>query len=127
VRLPGNLGQQPIARGGEARQVRIVAFGDDEDVNGSLRIDVTECKRALSFKHLGGRYLPGHDFAEQAIGHGPILTCDLLVGPATDMVASLRSRWSAARSQCREIGTETSWSGGIREAGQGARVPRDIW
>jgi len=50
VRLPGNLGQQPVRGGSEAGQVRIVRFRDDEHVNRGLRIDVTKCKRALSFE-----------------------------------------------------------------------------
>src|SRR5258708_18264574 len=58
-------------------------------MNGRLRIDVTECERALSFEHARGRHLTGRDFAEQAIGHGPILTCGMLSGLPTDMVAGL--------------------------------------
>ena len=64
VRLPGDLGQQPVGGDREASQVRIVRFRDDEHMNRGLRIDVTECKRALSFEHARGRDVAGHDFAE---------------------------------------------------------------
>ncbi len=48
VGLCHHLSQQPAAvRGGEPCQVRIVRFRNDEHVNGSLRIDVAKCKRAL--------------------------------------------------------------------------------
>src|SRR6266446_6566053 len=58
-------------------------------MNGRLRIDVTECECALGFQHARGRYLTGRDPAEQAIGHGPILTCGVLSRLPTYMVAAL--------------------------------------
>ena len=41
------LGQQPVVRACQTRQVRIVRFGNDEHVNRSLRIDVAKCDRAF--------------------------------------------------------------------------------
>src|SRR5690349_10606683 len=79
-------------------------------MNGSLRIDITECKCALGFQHARGRHGTGHDSTEQAIGHGPILTCDVLRGLRTYMVATLLtssaplmiSRSRRARCMCAE-------------------------
>jgi hypothetical protein len=64
VGLSRYLGQQPLVRGGEACQVRIMRLGNHQDVRGRLRIDVTKCERALCFEHSRGRHLPGRDFAE---------------------------------------------------------------
>src|SRR5258706_10969951 len=76
----------------------MVTLGNYQHVNGRLRIDVTECKRALSFEHARGRHLTGRDSAEQAIGHGPILTCGVLSRLPTYMVATL-STASAPRAR----------------------------
>ena len=64
-----------------------MTLGNYQHVNRGLWIDVTESKRALRFKHVRGRQLAGRDFAEQAIGHGPILTYDVLSELPTYMVA----------------------------------------
>ena len=50
--------------GGQARQVRIVRFGNDQHVNWGLRIDVPKCKRAFCFKHTRSRHLASYDSAE---------------------------------------------------------------
>ncbi len=47
VGLHRYLGKQPVLRACQARQIRIVLFGNDEHVNRSLRIDVAECERAV--------------------------------------------------------------------------------
>ena len=47
VRLRCQLGEQPGIIRGQPRQVRIVRLGNDEHVNGSLRIDVAKCERAV--------------------------------------------------------------------------------
>ncbi len=47
VRLGRHLGEQRAVGGRKACQVRIVILGNDQHVNGSLRIDVAKCKRAF--------------------------------------------------------------------------------
>jgi len=64
VRLADDLGQQPVTGRGQAHQVRIVRFRDDQHVNWRLRIDVAKCKDALGFEHSRRRDLAGHDFAK---------------------------------------------------------------
>ena len=64
VRLPGNLGHQPVARRRKACQVSMVQLRDDQHVNRCLRIDVTKCKRALCFEYASSRDLPCGDSAE---------------------------------------------------------------
>ncbi len=64
VGLCSYFSQQLGVRGSQARQVRIVRFGNDQHVNWGLRIDVAECKRAFCFKHTCCRHLASHDSAE---------------------------------------------------------------
>ena len=64
VSLSRYLGHQPVIRGCKTCQVRVVRFGNHQDVDGRLRIDVTKCERALCFEHARCRDLPGRDFAE---------------------------------------------------------------
>jgi hypothetical protein len=47
VSLRRYLGKQPVLRACEAREVRIVRFGNDEHMNRSLRIDVAKCEGAF--------------------------------------------------------------------------------
>lgn len=91
VRLGDDLGQQPVTGRSQAHQVRIVRFRNDQYVDRCLRIDVAKCKRALSFEHPRRRDVAGHDFAKQAVGHGPILTCDVLTRLTTYKVAARRT------------------------------------
>lgn len=44
-----------------------VGFGDEQQVDGRLRVDVRERKRVLVFVDSPGWNLPAHDFAEYAI------------------------------------------------------------
>lgn len=47
VSLRGDLRKQSLRGACQARQVRIVRFGNNEHVNRSLRIDVAKCERAF--------------------------------------------------------------------------------
>jgi hypothetical protein len=64
VGLRSYFGKQARIRRGEARQVRIVSFGNDQHVNWGLRIDVAKCKRPFGFTHTGSRDLASNDSAE---------------------------------------------------------------
>ena len=64
VGLCSDFGKQAWFRRGEARQVRIVSFGNDQHVNWGLRIDVAKCNRAFAFKHARSRDLASDDSAE---------------------------------------------------------------
>ncbi len=46
VRLIRHLGQQPCIRPGQGCQVRVVIFGNNQDVSGRLRVDVAKRKGA---------------------------------------------------------------------------------
>jgi len=48
----------------------VVVARDDEYVDRSLRVNVTERDRARIAGHYGRRYLGGSNTAEQALGHG---------------------------------------------------------
>ena len=64
VGLCNEFGKQAWFCRGEARQVRIVSFGNDQHVNWGLRIDVAKCNRAFAFKHARSRDLASDDSAE---------------------------------------------------------------
>jgi hypothetical protein len=61
--LRRDLGEQARV-GGNGGQVRVMLARDYEHVNGSLRINVAECKGARAFAHQRGWNLAGGDSAE---------------------------------------------------------------
>ena len=52
-------------RGGDAVEGGNMGFGDHQDVNGGLRVDVAECQNAFVLIYFGGGNVAGCDFAEQ--------------------------------------------------------------
>jgi hypothetical protein len=64
---------------------------DHEYVHWRLRVDIPERQCSGISRDYGRGYLSGSNAAEQAVGHGPILTCAGSVAPLTDMVALLRT------------------------------------
>jgi len=87
MRVRDEVGEQPWFGGGEFGQVCVMCTRNHEYVNGCLRVDIAErhCSRfGRDYRrgHLSGCYA-----AEQAIRHGPILTCSRSGAPQTYMVA----------------------------------------
>ena len=72
VRVRDNLVEQS-ARRGQCRHIRIMVFRYYQDMRRRLGIDITEGDRAITLKHLRGRYLSCHDLAEQALWHVSII------------------------------------------------------
>jgi len=62
--LRRDLSEQPVAGSGQAGQVAMVRFWNDEHVNRRLRVDIAECERALGFQDARRRQFAGRDFAE---------------------------------------------------------------
>jgi len=91
MRVGDEVGQQPRFGGGERGQIRVMFARDHKDVNGCLWVDIAERHCPLISRDYGRGYLSGSYAAEQALGHGPILTCGMSPAPLTYMVAVLRS------------------------------------
>jgi hypothetical protein len=87
VGMRDNVGEQIAASGREFGQVRVVVARDHQDVDGSLRINVTESDRSGIARYDRRRYFSGRNTAEQALWHLEILTCTRPAGPLTYMVA----------------------------------------
>src|SRR5437764_9946485 len=75
VRLGRHLRQQAITGADERGQVWIVVPGDDEDVRGRLRIDVTESYGAIALRYKLSGHVPCNDLAKEAFCHKVILAC----------------------------------------------------
>src|SRR5215469_6541139 len=73
VRLGDELVEQAISGTGQGGDVRNMVARNHQDVRGRLGIDVAEGDDPLAVNHHGGRNLPGHDPAEQAVWHTPII------------------------------------------------------
>ena len=71
--LERHLGQQVSVGAGERGKVRVMILGDDQDVRGGLRVDVTKREGAATFSHPLGRDIARDDLAEEAISHGAIV------------------------------------------------------
>lgn len=69
VGVRDEVGQQTLSGRRQCPQIRVVLARDHEDVDGSLRIDVTEGDRRGSAGHDSGRYFGSGDAAEQTIRH----------------------------------------------------------
>src|SRR6266487_3802396 len=79
---------------GERHRIRVMLLGDDQDMDGSLRIGVTERYRPAAFEHPLGRELGRHDLAKHAVRH---------VRDRTGGRRSLRSRsWRLMLEHVRE-------------------------
>ena len=91
VSMRDDIGEEPLTSGRQLGQGRVMIARDHEDMDWSLRIDVTECNRARIARHDSRRYLGGGNATEQAVGHWQILTCTGPTAPPTYMVAVLRT------------------------------------
>lgn len=85
------FGQQAPLRCAERGQVRVVVARNDEHVDGSLRVNVTEGNRAGIRRDYRRGYLPSRYTAEQAISHVAILSSGPPSGAQTYKVAMLRT------------------------------------
>jgi len=65
VRLPEQLAEQGVVRGGERRDVGVMRLGDDDHVDGSLRVDIAERQHSVGFNDQGGGDFPGDDGANK--------------------------------------------------------------
>jgi hypothetical protein len=63
------VGQQVVANGRKLGQVDVVVARDHQDVDGSLRINVTESDRSGIARYDRRRYFSGRNTAEQAVRH----------------------------------------------------------
>ena len=70
VGLERHLGQQPGVEAGQRRQVRVVILGDDQDMRGSLRVDIAERDRSVTLSHSFRWDITRDDLAEEAVCHG---------------------------------------------------------
>jgi hypothetical protein len=91
ARMADQLCEQPGVGRGELGQVRVMVPRDHEYMNWCLRVDITERHCSRISRDYGRGYLSGCNAAEQAIRHGPILTCGRSGTPQTYMVALLRT------------------------------------
>jgi len=73
VSLERHLGQQPAVGAGQSGQVRVVILGYDQDVRGSLGVDVTKRECTVALSHSLRRDVTRDDLAEEAVCHGPIV------------------------------------------------------
>src|SRR5262245_27529070 len=86
---------------------RDVALGDDQQMNGSLRIDVPEGEDGVVLVLDIGWALPSHDLAEEAVGHGACII-------RRPKITRGDARWERVRSvSCASGGmvTTSSWVG----------------
>ena len=70
VSLERHLGQQPGVGAGQSGQVRVVILGDDQDMRGSLRVDIAKRDRAVTLSHSFRWDITRDDLAEEAVCHG---------------------------------------------------------
>jgi hypothetical protein len=68
-----DVGQQSVTRRPELGQGGVVGPRDHQDVDGRLRVDVTEGDRPRSSRHDGRRDVASGNAAEQTVGHVPDL------------------------------------------------------
>ena len=120
MRVGDEVGQQPCFGGGEFGQIRVMCARDDKYVNRCLWVDIAERHCALISRYYGRGYLSGCYAAEQAVGHGPILTCGRSSALLRYIVAVLRSH-GAPPLWCN--GFASFWPPSLRDmscAGAGA-------
>jgi hypothetical protein len=86
-----DVGQQAVAGRRQIGQVGVVRTRDHEDVDGRLRVDVTEGDRPRRSRHDGRRDVSSGNAAEQTVRHGLILTCGPRDTSQADKVAVLRN------------------------------------
>jgi RNA polymerase sigma-70 factor (sigma-E family) len=91
MRMGNEVGQQVCFSSGEFGQIRVMRARDHKYVNRCLRVDIAERQCSLISRDDGRGYLCGSYAAEQAVGHGLILTCGMSPAPLSYMVAVLRS------------------------------------
>jgi hypothetical protein len=91
VRVGNEIGKQVCFGGSELGQIRVMSAGDHKHVNRRLWVDITERHCARISRHYLRGYLSGSYAAEQAVGHGPILTCGRSGALLTYMVGLLRT------------------------------------
>ena len=91
MRMRNELSQQPGFSGGEFSQAGVMRPRNHEYVNRCLRVDIAERHCSRIRRDYGRGNLSGCDAAEQAIRHGPILTCGTSGARQADIVALLRS------------------------------------
>jgi hypothetical protein len=92
--LPGvsdQIGQETRVGRAKVGNVGVVSASDDQHVHRSLGIYVAKGHRVGVSGHYRRRHLTGGDTAEQALGHGAILTSDPPGGLPTYIVALLRT------------------------------------
>ena len=91
VGMRDDLRQQVLLGRGQFAQASVVGPRDNENVYRCLRIDVTERDSPIIARHYRRRNIGCRNAAEQAVGHGQILTCAGSETLATYMVAVLRT------------------------------------
>ncbi len=69
MRLAHHLDEQTLGPARKRRHVRVVRLRYDQDMNGSLRVDIAEGDCPLALKYPVSRHLTHSDLAEQAVGH----------------------------------------------------------
>jgi hypothetical protein len=92
MRMGNQVGQQPCLSGREFGHVCVMSTRNHKYVYRRLWVDIAErhCPRIGRDYRRG--YLSGCYAAEQAVGHGPILTCGTSGARQADIVALLRSQ-----------------------------------
>jgi hypothetical protein len=122
MRMGDEIGQQISFSGGEFGHIRVMCARNHKYVNRCLRVDIAESHCSLISRDDGRGYFSGSYTAEQAIGHGLILTCGTSSAPLSYMVAVLRSR-GAPPLWCH--GLASFWPPSLRDesrAGAGAKA-----
>jgi hypothetical protein len=120
MRMADEVRQETCFGGGEFGQIRVMCARDHKYVNRCLWVDIAERHCSLISRDYGRGYLGGGYAAEQAVGHGLILTCGMSSAPLTYMVALLRSH-GAPPLWCN--GFASFWPPSLRDkscAGAGA-------
>lgn len=74
VRLAHHLGEQAARCARERRRALVMVLGDNQDMNGRLRVDIAERDGALRLQDLVSREFPGCNLAEQAVWHALIVS-----------------------------------------------------
>ena len=91
MRVGYEVGEQTRLGSGEFGQIRVMGARNHKYVNRCLWVDIAERHCALISRDYGRGYLSGSYAAEQAVRHGPILTCGRSGAPQTVIVALLRT------------------------------------
>jgi hypothetical protein len=71
--LVHHLGEQPVPGFSQRCRVLVVRFGNDQNMDGRLRVDIAERNRAITFTYTFRRQLTDGNLAEKAIMHALIV------------------------------------------------------